>query len=242
LNCRSFEGKIETLHFGIAPRDFVKKKEDDKLRLLFVGSTNLLNYLNFEWKGGFEVVDAFLDLNKKYDGLELVIRSWVPTEIKEKCANNLNIKIFYSSMSDQALARLYASSDIVVFPAHLNLGMAILEAMSYELPVIARAVYDVPEAVEDMKTGVLLSPLSKLPYYIWNGGPNHYDLGLLHGIRRYRPLLVKQIVEKASLLIEDSSLRGKLGREARSLIEQGEFSIRNRNEKLKRIFDEAIGD
>jgi len=121
------------------------------------------------------------------------------------------------------------------------LGMAILEAMSYELPVIARAVYDVPEAVEDMRTGILLSPLSKLPYYMWNGAPNHYDRDLLFRIRKYRPSLVKQIVEKTSLLIENSSLRRKLGREGRHLIEQGEFSIRNRNEKLKRIFDEAIG-
>jgi hypothetical protein len=43
-------------------------------------------------------------------------------------------------------------------------------------------------------------------------------------------------------MIEDSSLGRRLGREARRLIERGEFSIRNRNEKLKMIFDEAIRD
>jgi len=50
---------------------------------------------------------------------------------------------------------------------------------------------------------------------------------------------VKQIVEKLALLIEDYSLRRKIGRTARHLIESGEFSIKNRNEKLKRIFDDS---
>lgn len=65
LDCSSFKEKIEVVHFGLETKDFVKAKDNDKVRLLFVGSTNQLNYLNFEWKGGFEVVEAFLELNKK---------------------------------------------------------------------------------------------------------------------------------------------------------------------------------
>lgn len=178
-------------------------------------------------------------MSKKYDRLELAIRSWVPPEIKEKCSRQPNIIIFHSLLSDETLADLYASSDVFVFPSHANLGMATLEAMSYQLPVIALGVYDVPEAVEDMKTGVLLASLPKVPYYTWNGGPNHYDGSFWLGIRHSRPWLVRQIVEKVSLLIEDGSLRRRIGREARRLVEHGNFSIEKRNEKLKRIFDEA---
>jgi glycosyltransferase involved in cell wall biosynthesis len=238
LDCNSFAEKIEVVHFGLETKNFVKKKNNDKLRLLFVGSTNLLNYLNFEWKGGFEVVEAFLELNNRYDDLELVVRSWVPSEILKKCSKNPNIKILCSPLSDEELANLYSSSDIFIFPSYLNLGMVILEAMSYELPVVAPRIYDVPEAVKDMKTGILLD-CPKLPLYLWNGAPNHYDRNLLLGIRHVRPWRVKQVAEKLSMLIEDSSLRKKIGREARHLIECGEFSIKNRNEKLKRIFDEA---
>jgi hypothetical protein len=50
---------------------------------------------------------------------------------------------------------------------------------------------------------------------------------------------VKQIVEKTSLLIEECSLGRRIGREARHLVERGDFSIEKRNEKLKRIFDAA---
>jgi len=238
LDYSSFKEKIEVVHFGLEAKDFVKNKDKDKVRLLFVGSTNRLNYLNFEWKGGFEVVEAFLELNKKYDDIELVVRSWAPPQIIEKCANNPNIKLLYSPLSNEELSRLYASSDIFMFPSYLNLGMVILEAMSYELPVIAPRIYDVPEAVKDMETGVLLE-CPKLPLYIWNGAPNHHDRKLLRGIRRVRQWQVKQVVEKTSLLIEDGSLRRKIGRNARRSIESGEFSIKNRNEKLKRIFDGA---
>ena len=239
INCNSFEEKIEIVRLGVRPKNFVKKKENDKLRLIFVGSINLSHAFDFEGKGGVEVIEAFQELRKKYDEIELVVRSWVPPEIREKYVNSPNITILDSPISEDKLAELYASSDICMFPAHFNVGMAILEAMSYELPVIARAVYDVPEAVKDMKTGILLDPTPNLLYYMWNGAPN-YDRNFLLGIRKHRPWLVKQIIEKTSLLVEDASLRRRLGREARRSIEEGEFSIKTRNGKLKRIFDEAI--
>jgi glycosyltransferase involved in cell wall biosynthesis len=125
-----------------------------------------------------------------------------------------------------------------MYPSYMNLAQVILEAMSYELPVVVSNIYDVPEAITNMRTGILLD-CPKLPLYIWNGAPNHFDRNLLLGIRHVRPWRVKQIVEKTSMLIEDGSLRRKIGQEARHLVEVGEFSLKNRNSKLKRIFDEA---
>jgi glycosyltransferase involved in cell wall biosynthesis len=237
VDCSSFKEKIDVVHFGVGKKTFAKKKENNKIRMLFVGSTNHLNYMNFEWKGGIEVVDAFLELDKRYD-VELIVRSWAPPEIAAKCAKNPNIKLISSTLSDKELSNLYASSDIFMFPSYLNLGMVILEAMSYELPVIAPNIFDVPEAVKDMETGVLLeSP--KVPFYAWNGEPNHYNLEVLAGVRRVRNWRIAQVIEKTSLLIENGDLRRRIGRNARRLVEEGEFSLLNRNRKLKRIFDEA---
>jgi glycosyltransferase involved in cell wall biosynthesis len=240
MNCDSFKEKIETVHFGMRPKNITKKKAEDKVTLLFVGSINLSNAFTFESKGGVEAIEAFLKLREKYDRIELVVRSWVPPEVKAKYANSPDVKILDSPLSDEELTKLYVSSDIFLFPSHLNLGMAILEAMSYELPVIARRIYDIPEAVEDMKTGLLVDPLSTMPYYTWNGAPNGIKIEFLPYVRKYRRQLVNQIVEKASLLIEDAELMRKLGRQARASIETGRFSIENRNAKLKRIFDEAV--
>jgi glycosyltransferase involved in cell wall biosynthesis len=52
--------------------------------------------------------------------------------------------------------------------------------------------------------------------------------------------MVRQIVDKVSLLIENGLLRRRLGQDARHLVEEGEFSTKKRNEKLKKIFDEAV--
>jgi glycosyltransferase involved in cell wall biosynthesis len=237
LDCTPFKNKIETVHFGVKAKKFSKKKESDKIRLLFVGSINHLNYMNFEWKGGIELVEALPQLSKKYD-VELIIRSWVPPEIAVKCAKDPNIKLIKYMLSPEELSNLYMSSDIFVFPSYLNFGMAILDAMSYELPVIASNIFDVPEAVKDMETGILLE-LPKLPFYAWNGMPNDLDPQLIVGIRRVRNWRISQIVEKTSMLIEDGALRRRIGKRARGLVEEGEFSLSSKNQKLKRIFDEA---
>lgn len=69
---------------------------------------------------------------------------------------------------------------------------------------------------------------------------SHFDKQFFAGIRKYRTELVKQIVEKTSLLIEDGSIRKKIGREARNLVENGTFSINSRNEQLKIIFEQSL--
>lgn len=45
--------------------------------------------------------------------------------------------------------------------------------------------------------------------------------------------------KKTSTIIENTDLRRKLGRAGRKEIETGKFAIEKKNEKLKRIFDEA---
>jgi glycosyltransferase involved in cell wall biosynthesis len=45
-----------------------------------------------------------------------------------------------------------------------------------------------------------------------------------------------------SFLIENPERRRQMGRAGRWEVEQGKFSIEKRNEKLKRIFDEATAE
>jgi len=240
MQSNAFKDKVETVHLAVRPKHFSRKGKKSELQLLFVGSANPSNVLNFELKGGYEVLEAFTQLCKKYERIELVVRSYLPPDALRKYSENQNVTVVSSILTRGELARLYTSSDIFIFPSHANLGMAILDAMSYELPVIALEVYDVPEAITDMKTGVVIKPSKQVPYYTWNGGHNYLDKQFLTGIRRTRPWLVEQLIEKTSLLIEDDSLRRNIARAARYEVEQGTFSIKQRNQKLARIFSEAI--
>jgi len=52
--------------------------------------------------------------------------------------------------------------------------------------------------------------------------------------------MVRDLVAKLSLLVEDAELRRKLGRAGRWAVEDGRFSLRQRNARLKCVLDEAI--
>lgn len=238
LNCEGFEDKIETVPLAVHRKDFIKQYNEDVIRLLFVGSINIPK--DFEIKGGKEVLEAFTQLNKKYDNLRLVIRSYVPQRIKERYRGFENIKIIDEIISWELLEQEFKSSDIFLFPSHNTPGLVILDAMSYELPVITTDVWANPELVRDGETGFIIKKSEKIQYYVENFIPNWSVLESLKIIKNtIDPRVVEELVDKTSLLIENEELRRRMGRAGRQEIETGRFSIEKRKEKLGKIFDEA---
>ena len=54
---------------------------------------------------------------------------------------------------------LFCSSDVFIHPSHFeSFGIAILEAMSYGLPVITTMIGGIPDFFEDMKSGIAVTP------------------------------------------------------------------------------------
>lgn len=71
---------------------------------------------------------------------------------------------FHGRVDDETLARLYAQCTIFVLPAIVDahgdtegLGVVLLEAMSYQKPVIATAVGGIGDIVRDGETGLLVA-------------------------------------------------------------------------------------
>jgi len=231
--------KTETVYLSVPPKNFIKEYNIDKIKIFFVGSQNLPK--DFEIKGGKEVFDAFSILNKLYNNLELTVRSYVPKKIKTKYSKFKNIKIIDQIVPWSTLDTEFKSADIFLFPAHHTPGLAILDAMSYELPVITTDVWANPELVRNSETGFIIKKSEKIQYYTENFIPNWSAPESLKTIKKMTaPNVVTELVEKASILIEDEDLRRRMGTAGRKEIESGRFSIEKRNEKLKRIFDDAI--
>jgi glycosyltransferase involved in cell wall biosynthesis len=66
---------------------------------------------------------------------------------------------FHGRVSDEELNALLAKADIYVSPSRWEgFGLAVLEAMAAELPVVAIAAGAVPELIDDGRTGVLVPP------------------------------------------------------------------------------------
>jgi glycosyltransferase involved in cell wall biosynthesis len=65
--------------------------------------------------------------------------------------------IFWPYLEDEALARVYAASDVFVYPSLAdNHPLAVLEAMAHGLPVAAYAVGGIPEQLPDDRCGRLV--------------------------------------------------------------------------------------
>lgn len=241
FNCADFEHKIEVVPHTTHSKDFVKDYNIDKVRLLFVGSVD--DPKDFEIKGGKEVLQAFTDLNGRYDNLELVVRAKLPNHIRSKYAGLNNLRIVEEILPWQLLEQEFKQADIFLFPSHLLHNTVVLEAMSYELPVVTTHIgASGGEFVEDGVTGFVVASSERMPYFLGNfilTSETIYRSRLIKATRSIEPKVVDELVAKTSLLIENPDLRRKMGKAARWEVDHGRFSIGKRNDRLKRIFDEA---
>ena len=240
FDCRNFSEKIKVVRYTVPPKKNIENRKDSKLKILFLGSINPANIASFEFKGIYETIEAFLELQNNYENIELIIRSVIPVELRMKLENNKDVKIFEKPLSNEELEKLFLTSDIFTHSGFEVLNLSVLEAMSYGLPVIATSLYNTPELIKNMKNGLLIELPNPKLFYTKNGTPNDYSKQFLTEMRKLRPFMKDKLVESLKFLIENEKLRKEIGRQARLTIEKGEFSITRRNELLREIFEEAI--
>jgi glycosyltransferase-like protein len=98
---------------------------------------------------------------------------------------------FLEQIEDEQLPALYSLCDIFVLPSRMEgWGLAIMEAMAMQKPVVATSVGGIPELVKDGETGYLV------------------EFGDVLGLS-----------ESISRLIEDPELRAEMGRKGRESVE-----------------------
>jgi glycosyltransferase involved in cell wall biosynthesis len=240
INCRGIEDKTEVINLAVHSKKFQKKFDHDRLKILFLGTSNRANIGDsFAFKGGNEVFRAFEKLRSEYDDLEMVVRSYVPTDVKKKYSHFENVRIIDDVIPWKVLDHEFRTADIFVFPSHSTPGMAILDAMSYELPVVTTDVWANNELVDHGKTGFLIRGHSGVRYYDEHFIPSWGEPRFMAAIRHVDPRMIEDLVDATEILIEDEKLRRNMGRAGRKEIDEGKFSITTRNRKLKKVLDEA---
>lgn len=145
-------------------------------------------------KGHEDFLKAASELNKKYSNVKFLIvgepsyGEKVYAESVYKLANELNLEkslIFTGYRSDTN--NILASMDIFAFPSHNEaFGIALVEAMAMEKPVVCSASDGILDINLDGETGLFFETKNYL-----------------------------SLTEKLSILIEDKSLREKMGKNAR---------------------------
>ena len=124
-----------------------------------VGGKNTINFLfvgmDFERKGGRELLRAFHELNETKARLTIV--GFRDEKYVNMYKDDKRIEFLGKVVREKIFREVYPKSDVLVFPSfHECYGVAALEALSFGLGIIATNVYAVPERVIDNYNGVLL--------------------------------------------------------------------------------------
>lgn len=156
--------RLEVIPFGV-DTDFFKPlnldRDENIFQILAVG------YL-IERKGFEYLIKAMKEVLTKHENVQLKIVGSGPLETR---LNNIitdmdlneNVEII-KNVSDEELLKLYNLSDLFVLPSVVDsqgntegLGVVLLEAMACGLPVIGSDVGGIPDIIQNMETGLLVS-------------------------------------------------------------------------------------
>ncbi len=153
--------EIKVIPFGIDLNIFqpIHTKKIFKNNEIVIGTIKTLSYTY----GIDTLIKAFSILKNKLPQLNLKLLIVGDGDEKEKLqslANKLNIKkdtIFYGQIPHQKVVELLAEIDIfVALSREESFGVAIVEAMACEKPVVAGNASGFKEIIEDKKTGLIV--------------------------------------------------------------------------------------
>jgi len=150
-----YKGKVRVIPNGIDTNMFQPdRKAGETKKVLYVG--RLLS-----WKGPRAVIEAMPLVLKQHKDAFFTFAGAGDREPYLRLLHERNISgdnFEFCNRGYQDIPRFYNSGDIMVLPSMLeSLPMAILEAMSCGLPVVASDVGDVAELVHDGVTGFLIA-------------------------------------------------------------------------------------
>ena len=197
--------RIEVLANAVALPDLSRDRrpETTGATLLFLGDIN-------RSKGVFDLVQAFGRVSAQFPGLKLMCGGvGALEELRQLCAElELGDRVLCPGWLQTERARsALAGATIFVLPSHAEaLPMALLEAMSWGLPVVTTPVGGIPQVIENEVNGLLA-----------------------------RPGDVEAIAAAIARLMRDPELREKLGAAARRTIERS-YSLDASVERLIQIY------
>jgi len=204
-----------------------KKNKNDKITILYA-----TRY--FWFKGGIIALEVYKKLQEKYkDKIELIFISDVPEKVKEGYPK-LKIR---NLVSNKELFKLYEKSDIFFYPSFVDtFGFGLLEAMGFGLPTITintKHTLTRKEIIEDNKHGFVFDISDEITEKLIK---KKERLTIMDKEKE----IINKLFENCSKLIKNKKLREKMSKRCTEIIKNGKFSIKERNKKLEKIYDEAI--
>jgi len=235
---KELKGKFN--HEIIYPVTFIEESIRKKIKkekiIIFIGSSNISTDRAFYIKGGFETTLAFERLSTKYPDYKFMIISRIPEEIKIQNKKNF---IVQNVLPQKELWEILNKSQIFVQPNYHAPTMAYLEAMFFRLPIITYDCWGNMEYV-NKTNGILIKP--KDINHINEHNIPIYSEEIMEKIKENALENSKKIEKEIIKLINNPKLREKMGENGLKEVTEGKFSLKKRNEKLLKIYKEALND
>lgn len=233
-----FRHKVHSTPLAVPPKTGFRRGPDPATRtILFVGSVNIPG--QFELKGGMEVLAAFERLRAGRPDLRLVVRSDIPPAWRERHRDDPQVEIVDGLVDAARLDAMFREATLFWFPAYNTPGLAILDAMSYELPVVTTDVWGNAEMVQHGKTGLVIPGSRRVPF-VGRNVPAWGERRFVRSLRDPDPTVVDALVAATERLLDDDNARREMGRAGRWEVEHGRHSLTRRNAQLKGVLDGAL--
>ena len=168
---------------------------------------------HFSKKKGHEyLLKAFSQLQNKNVTLLLIGEGSLEGKLIKLCRQLFIYERVIFSGFQSEMDKIYPLIDILILPSIKGEGLplSILEAMNYELPVIASDISGVGEAVSNNENGYLVSPKN-----------------------------ISEITRKIDLLLKDRELQKKWGKNGKIKVEQ-HFNIKKNAQRIVKIYEKLI--
>jgi glycosyltransferase involved in cell wall biosynthesis len=149
------EAKIEVLPNGVPLPDLAQRRVAGSPRIVFLGEMS-------RRKGIYDLLHAFARVANRFPDARLICAGGGSIVQARSMAARFDLtgRIDFPGWLDaEQKRRLLASATLFVLPSYAEgLPMALLEAMSWGLPVITTPVGGVPQAVQHEANGLLVAP------------------------------------------------------------------------------------
>ena len=219
------------------PEQWQTQDESETIDLLFTNSWHQ-QQVGFYLRGGLDVLDAFEILHERHPQLRLTLRTQLPRldDRYQRLIENNWIRVIDRFMPAKELEELQTQTHIYLLPSARIHIVSMLQAMAYGQVVVASDGWGVEEYVEHERTGMIVKGRAGTVSWM------DESVGLLREdyshLYESNPVVVRNIVEAVSRLLEDASLRKRLGNAARKTVES-RYNLTQWNASLKSVFDAA---
>lgn len=233
--------KVACIPMGVKlPPRWQEHEPSDTIELLFTNSWHQQN-VSFRLRGGIDVLHAFRILKRKYPQLRLTLRSSLPPEAEypevHRIIKECGVRVIDQFLPREELDQLLRQSHIYLLPAARIHIVSLLQSMAFGLVPVVSDGWGFSEYVDDGSNGLMVR--GRYGKVSWQDAVTGFLREDYNSMTAADPAVVEQLVSQVSTLVENESLRRRIGQTARRTVET-RYNLGEWNAGLKQAFDRAL--